>query len=69
MGEKMGGDTDDYILSKFGVPSVTAELGEDSMYMHNWICKSQSVCFNILAKNTLWMEYIFGNPDKITQTL
>lgn len=29
MGEKMGGDTDDYILSKYGIPSVTAELGED----------------------------------------
>jgi hypothetical protein len=40
MGEKMGGDTDDYILSKYGIPSVTAELGEDDMYINNWTCKS-----------------------------
>ena len=41
----MGGDTDDYILSKFGVPAVTAELGEDDQYINNWVCKSQAACF------------------------
>lgn len=65
IGEKMGGDADDYVMSKFGIPAVTAELGEDNSYKDTWQCKDQQECFKILSKNTIWMEYIFQHIDKI----
>jgi hypothetical protein len=27
IGDKMGGDADDYMLATFGIPSITAEMG------------------------------------------
>jgi len=69
MGEAMGGDTDDYILSKYGIPAVTAELGEDEMYVNNWTCRNQQMCYNIMNKNTLWMEYLFSHVDQIAKVV
>jgi len=65
IGEKMGGDADDYVLSKFGIPSVTAELGANDEYLDTWMCKDERSCFNILAENAPWIEYILLNIQKI----
>ena len=65
IGEKMGGDADDYVLSKFGIPSVTAELGANDEYLDTWMCKDERSCFNILSENAPWIEYIILNIQKI----
>jgi len=49
VGEKMGGDADDYVLSKYGIPSVTAELGFDESFFKTWVCKDEKECFKILS--------------------
>jgi hypothetical protein len=36
IGERIGGDCDDYILSEFRIPSVTAELGREGQYIEEW---------------------------------
>ena len=45
----MSGDADDYILSEFGIPSVTAELGQQENFIDDWTCKSEEICVNILT--------------------
>lgn len=69
IGEKMGGDADDYVLSEIGIPSVTAELGENDDFLNDWVCKNSQTCFNVLSLNTPWMEYILANLDKIGQVV
>lgn len=61
----MGGDADDYVLSEFGIPSVTAELGDGDDFVDDWTCKNPQTCFNILSLNAPWMEYILANMGKI----
>ena len=36
MGEKMNGDCDDYMLEKYGIPSVTSEMGHLNQYVQEW---------------------------------
>jgi hypothetical protein len=36
IGEKIGGDMDDWILGALGIPSVTAELGLEEQYTGSW---------------------------------
>lgn len=36
IGEKIGGDGDDYILGELNIPSVTAELGTEGQYVDEW---------------------------------
>ena len=67
IGDKMGGDADDYVLATFGVPSVTSEMGYFGQYIKDWRCQSKGVCFEILRENTRWIEYIFTNVPKIAQ--
>lgn len=65
----MGGDADDYVLSEIGIPSVTAELGDNDDYVNDWICQSAVHCYNILSENARWMDYIIANTDKIAQSV
>ena len=67
MGEKMGGDCDDYILDQFGIPSVTSEMGYFGQYIQDWRCQSKSVCFEILRENSRWIEWIFANVGDIAK--
>lgn len=61
IGDKMGGDADDYMMATFGIPSVTAEMGFFGQFIKDWRCQSKSVCFEILRDNARWIEYIIGN--------
>ena len=38
IGDRMGGDTDDFIMSTYGIPSVTAEMGYFGQYVKDWRC-------------------------------
>merc|ERR1719163_1234756 len=67
IGDKMGGDADDYALSQFGIPSVTAEMGYFGQYIKDWTCQSKSVCYEILRDNGRWIEYIMSHITTIAQ--
>jgi len=58
IGDKMGGDADDYMMATYGIPSVTAEMGFFGQYIDDWRCQSKGICFEILRDNTRWIEYI-----------
>jgi hypothetical protein len=36
MGETVGGDQDDWTLGELGIPSVTAEIGSELQFIHEW---------------------------------
>lgn len=36
LGERIGGDMDDWVLATLGIPSVTNELGRESQYHRSW---------------------------------
>lgn len=67
IGDKMGGDADDYMLATFGIPSVTAEMGFFGQYIDDWRCSSKAICYEILRENTRWIEYIFKNLTSIAE--
>lgn len=67
IGDKMGGDADDYMLATFGIPSVTAEMGFFGQYIEDWRCSSKAICYEILRENTRWIEYIFKNLTRISE--
>ena len=65
MGEAMNGDCDDYMMATYGVPSVTSEMGFDEEYVDNWVCKTSSICYDILTQNSKWIDYVFSSINKI----
>jgi carboxypeptidase T len=69
IGDVMGGDADDYVMSTFGIPSVTSEMGFFGQYIKDWRCQSKGVCFEILRENSRWIEYIFANIGNIADQL
>ena len=38
IGDVMGGDCDDFIMSAYGIPSVTSEMGYFGQYIKDWRC-------------------------------
>ena len=58
MGKRIFGDADDYVMSQYGIPSVTAELGLSEDYVNDWLCKGQYQRYNILNDNYQWVYYI-----------
>jgi len=64
IGDKMGGDADDYMLETFGIPSITSEMGFFGQFIKDWSCQSKSVCYEILRENAQWIEYIFTNVGR-----
>ena len=69
IGDTMGGDADDYIMSTYGIPSVTSEMGFFGQYIKDWRCTFKSVCLEIVRENERWMEYIFENIGKIADKI
>ena len=64
MHELIGGDADDYITATYGIPSITAELGDDLYFIEQWVIKTRENAYNIVNTNQQWLDYIFINlPD------
>lgn len=69
IGDVMGGDCDDFIMSTYGIPSITSEMGFFGQYYKDWTCQSKGTCFEILRDNSRWMEYIFNKLPEISEKL
>jgi len=69
IGDRMGGDADDYMLATYGIPSVTAEMGFFGQYIDDWRCQSKGICFEILRDNTRWIEYIMQKIPDIAEAV
>lgn len=67
MGQRIKGDADDYVLDTFGIPSVTAELGVDTDFVNDWVCKGGHQCYTILQENSSWVEFILLNIEAIAK--
>ena len=65
IGDKMGGDADDYTLATFGIPSVTSEMGYFGQYIKDWRCQTKAVCYEILRDNARWIEYVMSHITTI----
>jgi hypothetical protein len=60
---------DDYILSTFGIPSVTNELGNDTQYIGEWTVKNKDEALRICEDNSHWLEHTYkklGNQISLT---
>lgn len=69
IGDKIGGDMDDYILATFGIPSITNELGNETQYIGEWTVKSKDEAFKICDDNSHWLEHTYkkmGNQVALT---
>lgn len=42
---------DDWVLQTYNIPSVTAELGNDSDFLQGWTVKSKETAFDICKDN------------------
>jgi len=67
IGDVMGGDADDYMLSTYGIPSVTAEMGFYGQFVDDWTCSNKQICYDIIKENTRWIEYVFENLPSIAE--
>jgi len=38
IGDVMGGDSDDYMLATYGIPSITTEMGFFGQFIKDWRC-------------------------------
>ena len=59
IGEKIGGDGDDYILGEIGIPSVTAELGTEGQYFEEWQNKDSENALKICEDNSQYLEFTY----------
>lgn len=59
IGEKIGGDGDDYILGELNIPSVTAELGTEGQYIEEWQVKNVDEAVKICADNSQYLEFTY----------
>ena len=59
IGEKIGGDSDDYVLSELGIPSVTAELGRENQYSEEWANKNVEEAYKICSDNADYLDFTF----------
>ena len=69
MGQRIHGDADDYVMSSYGIPSVTAELGKQDSYINDWLCKGQFECYQVLNDNNQWVNYLLQNIETIAKTV
>lgn len=60
IGERIGGDCDDYILSEFRIPSVTAELGREGQYIEEWQNKNNEEAQKICEDNSDYLEFTYA---------
>lgn len=61
IGETVGGDQDDWTLGELGIPSVTAEIGSELQFIHEWQAADSATAQNIVEEQSGWMEYIFDH--------
>lgn len=59
IGERIGGDGDDYILGEIGIPSVTAELGTEGQYIEEWQVKNLDEALKICQDNSQYLEFTY----------
>jgi hypothetical protein len=59
MGERIGGDMDDWVLKNLNIPSVTSELGKITQYADTWQVLSKQDALQICEQNTPWLEHVF----------
>lgn len=59
LGEKIGGDMDDWILGTLNIPSVTAELGLQEQYIDSWQIKDKETALQIMEENEPWLEHTY----------
>ena len=65
--QQIGGDADDYVTTKFGIPAVTAELGTESDYgSDHFSCNSNLQAFHVTNSNQYWVNYIFKTLPEIS---
>lgn len=69
MEDRVSGDADDWIVTTFGIPSVTSEIGYPSQFIDDWVVKSKEQALDLLKQNTLWLDYIFTNLPRYSQDL
>lgn len=69
MSKKIGGDADDYITATYGIPSVTAEIGQDDNFIDQWIVKNKETGYNIMKANDPWLNYIYLNLPEFSERL
>ena len=48
MGKTIGGDADDFITATYGIPSITSELGDGSLFLQSWVANSRETAYQIL---------------------
>jgi hypothetical protein len=60
---------DDWVLSTFGIPSVTNELGNENQYIGEWTIKNKDEALKICQDNSHWLEHTYkklGNQIALT---
>jgi hypothetical protein len=67
IGEKVGGDADDYITATYKIPSVTSEIGYMDQFIDDWVIKSKEQAFDIVRLNSKWLEYIYLHLPEFAQ--
>ena len=59
LGQRIGGDQDDWALKNLNIPSVTNEIGSESQFHHEWEVKGRETARKIVLDNTPWLEFVF----------
>ena len=59
MGQRIGGDMDDWVLQNLGIPSITNELGEENQYENGWVVTNRDTARNIVLENSNWLEFAY----------
>ena len=50
---------DDWVLSTFGIPSITNELGNETQYIGEWTVKNKEEALRICQDNSHWLEHTY----------
>ena len=60
LGERIGGDMDDWVLSELNIPSITNELGTQDQYSdEKWLVKSKEDAMKICSDNSQWLDFVY----------
>lgn len=59
LGERIGGDMDDWVLSELNIPSVTNELGTINQYNDEWSVRSKEDAKKICDDNSQWLDFVY----------
>ena len=59
IGDQIGGDMDDWILSTYNIPAVTGEIGDESDFRDEWTVNSADKAYEIISSNQPWLEHTY----------